>query len=333
MFFGGKMNIKINKIKDNIEQSKIDKKNKILRNITNNFDILLNKIEGHLDYEKEIKDDLGNNNKMVLKYSPDNYRLELQDTVLSRLNKNNDEIQQFVVYTLLIDLNKFNDINDNIYSEILYVVFDILSNLLFIDISVFIKNIYQYLSQNPDKVQAKLCKENIKKYLILSEAYSLRIKESSTSNNIAKENDETKDDNKKINNRDITPGILQVENLFFQYGISNEKELKKMLRLSSFSGLILFLISIFIIFVVDMFALDQFIFNKIGYFIELPIIILIVGVISLGIFVSISIFKHKKNNIRKSLVKVYSAASIGESEVFESLKDKFGNKLKKILKI
>lgn len=314
-------------VKEKLKYQKQLIKQKKVSKLCINFESILYKIEGHLKYEKDMSNELCMENISV-KYSPHSYRVELTDKILSKVNKNNDERQLFINYILLVDLNRFENINENIYSEVFYSVIDIIANLNNCPVSIFVKDLYQYYNQQLSKENLDVTISKLKDYLKLSEAYSDKLKSESDSNLDENINDNGNKDNNSVTN---ILGIKQIDNLLFQYNITDNKDLNKLLYRSRFIHIFNIVVVLCSLYLADYYLFNEKTLDTITGTIPLITLVIIITIIIGLMFIYICAFKFKKKIIKRSLVKVYTAASISESEVYEQLNKKFGKKFKKLL--
>lgn len=320
----------LNILKEKLGNSLVKQKLDNLETAHKNYLSILSDIDAHLEYQKDMLNESGIQNDMIVAYTTGSYRSQLYDKVISILNADNDEYRLFMIHVLLVDITIFKNIKAELYSEIAYIVIDMLSNRQNLGISLFTKDLYQHFMKLSDNEKSKQCIEKLKLYLKLSEAFALKTNKPDQQKQNTAPADVKVD--KKTDNQEPTaiqnnkPGIMQIDNLFFQNNISTKKDLNRLFRRSSLLRPVIYTLLIAA-------AITGAFLHPIARYYVSPLIIAGGSIIVLGFLIDTLIAKTRKNALKRALAKVYTVACIGEAEVFESLQGKFGNKLKKLLRI
>ena len=197
-------------------------------------------------------------------------------------------------------------------------MFEMSANNKNVDVNKFIREFYAYCNKNSFAYAGEEIIDRLKKYLQLAEPYIIKTKyednaqEDFRSNSGQQENTdffaETKED---------AYGVKLIIDLLFQYNIEDMKSLNKMLKKASGFHFFVWIILPMILGVAFLFKIPP-----LG-------VILILPIINLRLFIERS---AKIKYLKKSIMKIAIAAKIGENYIYSSLKDRYGKKIKKLLK-
>ena len=296
----------------------------VLNSYTAKLVQVLQSIDNHIEYEIELANNVGLKQDILDKYDPVKYIIELDTQILKKIKNSEKTFYGFYKKAIFLDLSGFKHVNEKIYSELLYRMFEMSASNKNMDVNKFIREFYAYCNKNYFAYAGEEIVNRLKKYLQLAEPYIIKTKyednaqEDFRSNSGKQENTdffaETKED---------AYGVKLIIDLLFQYNIEDMKSLNKMLKKAGgFHFFVWIILPIVLVIAVPIALTDQ-INDKIF------IIGAIIAVINLILFIYRS---AKIKYLKKSIMKIATAAKIGENYIYSSLKDQYGKKIKKLLK-
>ena len=300
----------------------------VLNSYTAKLVQVLQSIDNHIEYEIELANNVGLKQDILDKYDPVKYIIELDTQILKKIKNSEKTFYGFYKKAIFLDLTGFKHVNEKIYSELLYRMFEMSASNKNMDVNKFIREFYAYCNKNSFAYAGEEIIDRLKKYLQLAEPYIIKTKyednaqEDFRSNSGQQENTdffaETKED---------AYGVKLIIDLLFQYNIEDEQSLNKMLKRA---GNLHFFVWIILPLAVVIFALIA-LCN--GYYETICWGIILIGAIIAAINLSLFIYRSAKiKYLKKSIMKIATAAKIGEKYIYSSLKDRYGKKIKKLLK-
>lgn len=192
---------------------------------------VLQSIDNHIEYEIELANNVGLKQDILDKYDPVKYIIELDTQILKKIKNSEKTFYGFYKKAFFLDLSGFKHVNEKIYSELLYRMFEMSANNKNVDVNRFIREFYAYCNKNSFAYAGEETIDRLKKYLQLAEPYIIKTKyednaqEDFRSNSGQQENTdffaETKED---------AYGVKLIIDLLFQYNIEDEQSLNKMLK-------------------------------------------------------------------------------------------------------
>ena len=302
---------------------------KVLNSYTAKLVQVLQSIDNHIEYEIELANNVGLKQDILDKYDPVKYIIELDTQILKKIKNSEKTFYGFYKKAIFLDLSGFKHVNEKIYSELLYRMFEMSASNKNMDVNKFIREFYAYCNKNYFAYAGEEIINRLKKYLQLAEPYIIKtkyednIQENFRSNSGQQENTdffaETKED---------AYGVKLIIDLLFQYNIEDMKSLNKMLKKAGgFHFFVWIILPIVIIFLGGFASSNGYIPDDI--FCWILVACLIIAVINLSLF----IYRAAKiKYLKKSIMKIAIAAKIGENYIYSSLKDRYGKKIKKLLK-
>ena len=296
----------------------------VLNSYTAKLVQVLQSIDNHIEYEIELANNVGLKQDILDKYDPVKYIIELDTQILKKIKNSEKTFYGFYKKAIFLDLTGFKHVNEKIYSELLYRMFEMSANNKNMDVNKFIREFYAYCSKNSFAYAGEEIIDRLKKYLQLAEPYIIKTKyednaqEDFRSNSGQQENTdffaETKED---------AYGVKLIIDLLFQYNIEDMKSLNKMLKKAGGFHFFVWIILPIVAAIVVPIVLTGQINN----------IIILIGAIIAVINLILFIYRSAKiKYLKKSIMKIAIAAKIGENYIYSSLKDRYGKKIKKLLK-
>lgn len=286
---------------------------------------ILQAIDNHIEYESELANNVGLKQDILDKYDPLKYVVEIDNKILRKINSSDSLCWGFYRKAIFLDLSKFKHVNEKIYSELLYRMFEMSAKNKKIDVTRFIRELYFYCGKNEFAYAGESLLAQLKKYLQLAEPYIIKTKQSedakenyraSESESETKTGSEAKTDFFAETKEDAY-GAKLISDLLFKYNISNARDLNKMYAKIGFAHFF------FCVLVPFAAAVAGFV-----CYLPLGILCLIIGIISLSGFVY---RLSKLEYLKKAIAKIATAAKIGEDYIYSALKDRYGKNLKKLL--
>lgn len=296
----------------------------VLNSYTAKLVQVLQSIDNHIEYEIELANNVGLKQDILDKYDPVKYIIELDTQILKKIKNSEKTFYGFYKKAIFLDLTGFKHVNEKIYSELLYRMFEMSASNKNMDVNKFIREFYAYCNKNSFAYAGEEIIDRLKKYLQLAEPYIIKTKyedssrEDFRSNSGKQENTdffaETKED---------AYGVKLIIDLLFQYNIEDMKSLNKMLKKAGGFHFFVWIILPIVAAIVVPIVLTGQINNN----------IFIIGAIIAVINLSLFIYRAAKiKYLKKSIMKIAIAAKIGENYIYSSLKDRYGKKIKKLLK-
>ena len=297
---------------------------KVLNSYTAKLVQVLQSIDNHIEYEIELANNVGLKQDILDKYDPVKYIIELDTQILKKIKNSEKTFYGFYKKAIFLDLSGFKHVNEKIYSELLYRMFEMSASNKNMDVNKFIREFYAYCNKNSFAYAGEEIIDRLKKYLQLAEPYIIKTKyednaqEDFRSNSAQQENTdffaETKED---------AYGVKLIIDLLFQYNIEDEQSLNKMLKKAGGFHFFVWIILPIVAAIVVPIVLTGQINN----------IIILIGAIIAVINLILFIYRSAKiKYLKKSIMKIATAAKIGEKYIYSSLKDRYGKKIKKLLK-
>ncbi len=296
----------------------------VLNSYTAKLVQVLQSIDNHIEYEIELANNVGLKQDILDKYDPVKYIIELDTQILKKIKNSEKTFYGFYKKAIFLDLSGFKHVNEKIYSELLYRMFEMSANNKNIDVNKFIREFYAYCNKDSFAHAGEEIIDRLKKYLQLAEPYIIKTKyednsqEDFRSNSGQQENTdffaETKED---------AYGVKLIIDLLFQYNIEDMKSLNKMLKKAGGFHFFVWIILPIVAAIVALIALPD----------QIKCVIFVVGAIIAVINLILFIYRSAKiKYLKKSIMKIAIAAKIGENYIYSSLKDQYGKKIKKLLK-
>mgnify|MGYP000952528838 CR=1 FL=1 len=300
----------------------------VLNSYTAKLVQVLQSIDNHIEYEIELANNVGLKQDILDKYDPVKYIIELDTQILKKIKNSEKTFYGFYKKAIFLDLSGFKHVNEKIYSELLYRMFEMSASNKNMDVNKFIREFYAYCNKNSFAYAGEEIIDRLKKYLQLAEPYIIKTKyednaqEDFRSNSGQQENTdffaETKED---------AYGVKLIIDLLFQYNIEDEQSLNKMLKKAGGLRFFVWIILPLAVVILALIALCN------GYYETICWGIILIGAIIAAINLSLFIYRSAKiKYLKKSIMKIAIAAKIGENYIYSSLKDRYGKKIKKLLK-
>lgn len=313
------------KVKDKFSDMQSEYRETVLNSRIDDLVGVLQAIDNHIEYESELANNVGLKRDILDKYDPVKYIVEIDNKILRDINSSESLCWGFYRKAIFLDLSKFKHVNEKIYSELLYRMFEMSAKNKKIDVTCFIRELYLYCGKNEFAYAGESLLAQLKKYLQLAEPYIIKTKQSedaketrqsSESESETQSGSEAKTDFFAETKEDAY-GAKLISDLLFKSSISNARDLNTMYAKIGFAH---FFFCVLIPFAA---AVPGFVcFSPLG------IACLIVGVVSLSAFVY---RLSKLEYLKKAIAKIATAAKIGEDHIYSALKDRYGKNLKKLL--
>ena len=301
---------------------------KVLNSYTAKLVQVLQSIDNHIEYEIELANNVGLKQDILDKYDPVKYIIELDTQILKKIKNSEKTFYGFYKKAIFLDLTGFKHVNEKIYSELLYRMFEMSASNKNMDVNKFIREFYAYCNKNYFAYSGEEIINRLKKYLQLAEPYIIKtkyednIQEDFRSNSGQQENTdffaETKED---------AYGVKLIIDLLFQYNIEDMKSLNKMLKKAGWFHFFVWITLPSVVVILALIAAC----NDYDHSIYIGII-LICAIIVLINSILFAYMSAKIEYLKKSIMKIAIAAKIGENYIYSSLKDQYGKKIKKLLK-
>lgn len=294
---------------------------------------ILQAIDNHIEYESELANNVGLKQDILDKYDPVKYVVEIDNKILRKINSSNSLCWGFYRKAIFLDLSKFKHVNEKIYSELLYRMFEMSAKNKKTDVTRFIRELYLYCGKNEFAYAGESLLAQLKKYLQLAEPYIIKTKQSEDAKE-TRQSSESESEAKKdffAETKEDAYGAKLISDLLFKYDISNARDLNKMYGkvgfahfffcvLVPFAAAIVVIIMEYSSFKYRSFPGELFLYAALGC--------AVVGIISLMLVVyRLSKLKY----LKKAIAKIATAAKIGEDYIYSALKDRYGKNLKKLL--
>lgn len=292
---------------------------KVLNSYTAKLVQVLQSIDNHIEYEIELANNVGLKQDILDKYDPVKYIIELDTQILKKIKNSEKTFYGFYKKAIFLDLTGFKHVNEKIYSELLYRMFEMSASNKNMDVNKFIREFYAYCNKNYFAYSGEEIINRLKKYLQLAEPYIIKTKyEDSSQEDFRSNSGQQENTDFFAETKEDAYGVKLIIDLLFQYNIEDMKSLNKMLKKAGGFHFFVWIILPVILVVLLLFS-------------GLPhiVVILILPIINLRLFIERS---AKIEYLKKSIMKIAIAAKIGENYIYSSLKDRYGKKIKKLLK-
>ena len=297
---------------------------KVLNSYTAKLVQVLQSIDNHIEYEIELANNVGLKQDILDKYDPVKYIIELDTQILKKIKNSEKTFYGFYKKAIFLDLTGFKHVNEKIYSELLYRMFEMSANNKNIDVNKFIREFYAYCSKNSFAYAGEEIVNRLKKYLQLAEPYIIKTKyEDSSQEDFRSNSGQQENTDFFAETKEDAYGVKLIIDLLFQYNIEDMKSLNKMLKKAGGFHFFVWIILPIVAAIVVPIVLTGQINN----------IIILIGAIIAVINLILFIYRSAKiKYLKKSIMKIATAAKIGEKYIYSSLKDQYGKKIKKLLK-
>lgn len=296
---------------------------------------ILQAIDNHIEYESELANNVGLKQDILDKYDPVKYVVEIDNKILRKINSSDSLCWGFYRKAIFLDLSKFKHVNEKIYSELLYRMFEMSAKNKKIDVTRFIRELYLYCGKNEFAYAGESLLAQLKKYLQLAEPYIIKTKQSEDAKETRQSSEsesetKTESEAKKdffAETKEDAYGAKLISDLLFKYDMSNAHDLNKMYGKVGFAHFFFCVLIPFAAAIVVIIVEDSC-FSPNNLFLYAALGCVAVGIISLMLFVyRLSKLKY----LKKAIAKIATAAKIGEDYIYSALKDRYGKNLKKLL--
>lgn len=318
-----------------------------------NFLKILREIENHLEYESELESQNVSKN-LVDFYNAEKYLPKINSKILKSFSGRNSCLKFFQLL-MCFDYSDFKHVNEKIYAELLFKMISLVAENNSLETNVLIRKIYEYncIEADSQKVHDFITK------MLQFEKDSLSDKQNEKESLKEEENDEKKPEADKdffAETKSDANGIKIIKGLLFAYGIDDEKTLRKSISKVGAAHFFLWVILPLILcaFVFLFFMQEDNLKTfaaKIAenlnspsknYIVEVKDVLPFVEYLKwvalipfvLFAFFNFRTFVFRKSKIRylkKAISKIASAAEISEDYIFEKLKLRYGEKIRKFL--
>jgi len=297
---------------------------KVLNSYTAKLVQVLQSIDNHIEYEIELANNVGLKQDILDKYDPVKYIIELDTQILKKIKNSEKTFYGFYKKAIFLDLTGFKHVNEKIYSELLYRMFEMSASNKNMDVNKFIREFYAYCSKNSFAYAGEEIIDRLKKYLQLAEPYIIKTKyEDSSQEDFRSNSGKQENTDFFAETKEDAYGVKLIIDLLFQYNIEDMKSLNKMLKKAGGFHFFVWIILPIVAAIVVPIVLTGQINN----------IIILIGAIIAVINLILFIYRSAKiKYLKKSIMKIAIAAKIGENYIYSSLKDRYGKKIKKLLK-
>ena len=296
----------------------------VLNSYTAKLVQVLQSIDNHIEYEIELANNVGLKQDILDKYDPVKYIIELDTQILKKIKNSEKTFYGFYKKAIFLDLSGFKHVNEKIYSELLYRMFEMSASNKNMDVNKFIREFYAYCNKNSFAYAGEEIIDRLKKYLQLAEPYIIKTKyEDSSQEDFRSNSGQQENTDFFAETKEDAYGVKLIIDLLFQYNIEDMKSLNKMLKKAGGFHFFVWIILPIVAAIVVPIVLTGQINNNI------ILIGAIIAVINLILFIYRS---AKIKYLKKSIMKIATAAKIGENCIYSSLKDRYGKKIKKLLK-
>lgn len=296
----------------------------VLNSYTAKLVQVLQSIDNHIEYEIELANNVGLKQDILDKYDPVKYIIELDTQILKKIKNSEKTFYGFYKKAIFLDLSGFKHVNEKIYSELLYRMFEMSASNKNMDVNKFIREFYAYCNKNSFAYAGEEIIDRLKKYLQLAEPYIIKTKyEDSSQEDFRSNSGKQENTDFFAETKEDAYGVKLIIDLLFQYNIEDMKSLNKMLKKAGGFHFFVWIILPIVAAIVVPIVLTGQINN----------IIILIGAIIAVINLILFIYRSAKiKYLKKSIMKIATAAKIGENYIYSSLKDRYGKKIKKLLK-
>ncbi len=297
---------------------------KVLNSYTAKLVQVLQSIDNHIEYEIELANNVGLKQDILDKYDPVKYIIELDTQILKKIKNSEKTFYGFYKKAIFLDLSGFKHVNEKIYSELLYRMFEMSASNKNMDVNKFIREFYAYCNKNSFAYAGEEIVNRLKKYLQLAEPYIIKTKyEDSSQEDFRSNSGQQENTDFFAETKEDAYGVKLIIDLLFQYNIEDMKSLNKMLKKAGGFHFFVWIVLPIAAAIVALIALPD----------QIKDVIFVVGAIIAIINLILFIYRSAKiKYLKKSIMKIAIAAKIGENYIYSSLKDRYGKKIKKLLK-
>ena len=300
----------------------------VLNSYTAKLVQVLQSIDNHIEYEIELANNVGLKQDILDKYDPVKYIIELDTQILKKIKNSEKTFYGFYKKAIFLDLTGFKHVNEKIYSELLYRMFEMSASNKNMDVNKFIREFYAYCNKNYFAYSGEEIINRLKKYLQLAEPYIIKTKyEDSSREDFRSNSGQQENTDFFAETKEDAYGVKLIIDLLFQYNIEDMKSLNKMLKKAGGFHFFVWIILPLAVVILALIALCN------GYDETICMGIILIGAIIAVINLILFIYRSAKiKYLKKSIMKIAIAAKIGENYIYSSLKDRYGKKIKKLLK-
>ncbi|AAS10938.1 MULTISPECIES: hypothetical protein [Treponema] len=301
---------------------------KVLNSYTAKLVQVLQSIDNHIEYEIELANNVGLKQDILDKYDPVKYIIELDTQILKKIKNSEKTFYGFYKKAIFLDLSGFKHVNEKIYSELLYRMFEMSASNKNMDVNKFIREFYAYCNKNSFAYAGEEIINRLKKYLQLAEPYIIKTKyEDSSQEDFRSNSGQQENTDFFAETKEDAYGVKLIIDLLFQYNIEDMKSLNKMLKKAGWFHFFVWITLPSVVVILALIAAC----NDYDHSIYIGII-LICAIIVLINSILFAYMSAKIEYLKKSIMKIAIAAKIGENYIYSSLKDQYGKKIKKLLK-
>ncbi|UTC93717.1 hypothetical protein E4N85_10980 [Treponema denticola] len=301
---------------------------KVLNSYTAKLVQVLQSIDNHIEYEIELANNVGLKQDILDKYDPVKYIIELDTQILKKIKNSEKTFYGFYKKAIFLDLTGFKHVNEKIYSELLYRMFEMSASNKNMDVNKFIREFYAYCNKNSFAYAGEEIINRLKKYLQLAEPYIIKTKyEDSSQEDFRSNSGQQENTDFFAETKEDAYGVKLIIDLLFQYNIEDMKSLNKMLKKAGWFHFFVWITLPSVVVILALIAAC----NNYDHSIYIGII-LICAIIVLINSILFAYMSAKIEYLKKSIMKIAIAAKIGENYIYSSLKDQYGKKIKKLLK-
>ena len=207
---------------------------KVLNSYTAKLVQVLQSIDNHIEYEIELANNVGLKQDILDKYDPVKYIIELDTQILKKIKNSEKTFYGFYKKAIFLDLTGFKHVNEKIYSELLYRMFEMSASNKNMDVNKFIREFYAYCNKNSFAYAGEEIINRLKKYLQLAEPYIIKTKyEDSSQEDFRSNSGQQENTDFFAETKEDAYGVKLIIDLLFQYNIEDMKSLNKMLKKAS----------------------------------------------------------------------------------------------------
>lgn len=301
---------------------------KVLNSYTAKLVQVLQSIDNHIEYEIELANNVGLKQDILDKYDPVKYIIELDTQILKKIKNSEKTFYGFYKKAIFLDLSGFKHVNEKIYSELLYRMFEMSASNKNMDVNKFIREFYAYCNKNYFAYSGEEIINRLKKYLQLAEPYIIKTKyEDSSQEDFRSNSGQQENTDFFAETKEDAYGVKLIIDLLFQYNIEDMKSLNKMLKKAGWFHFFVWITLPSVVVILALIAAC----NDYDHSIYIGII-LICAIIVLINSILFAYMSAKIEYLKKSIMKIAIAAKIGENYIYSSLKVQYGKKIKKLLK-
>ena len=203
----------------------------VLNSYTAKLVQVLQSIDNHIEYEIELANNVGLKQDILDKYDPVKYIIELDTQILKKIKNSEKTFYGFYKKAIFLDLTGFKHVNEKIYSELLYRMFEMSASNKNMDVNKFIREFYAYCNKNSFAYAGEEIIDRLKKYLQLAEPYIIKTKyEDSSQEDFRSNSSKQESTDFFAETKEDAYGVKLIIDLLFQYNIEDMKLLNKILK-------------------------------------------------------------------------------------------------------